>query len=111
MTQLLQVGVTADLVVRCSPAHPAYSLQPALELLQGAGISIYTACHTHSSLTGPLPPVLHSFLPATATPRATASLRLTLIWAEVGRDCQLMVSPLCQTAIRGEPNLLRYLAR
>ena len=44
MTQLLQVGVTADLVVRCSPAHPAYSLQPALELLQGAGISIYTAC-------------------------------------------------------------------
>jgi len=106
-----QVGVTADLVVRCSPAHPAYSLQPALELLQGAGLPVYTACHTHSSLTGPLPPVLHNFLPATATPRATARLRLTLIWAEVGRDCQLMVSPLCQTAIRGEPNLLRYLAR
>ena len=73
VTELLQVGVTADLVVRCSPAHPAYSLQPALELLQGAGLPVYTACHTHSSLTGPLPPVLHNFLPATATPRATAS--------------------------------------
>merc|ERR1712080_746073 len=54
---------------------------------------------------------LLSFLPTTKAARAIAQVRLTLIWTEVGRDCELVVSPITQSVIRGEVNVLRYLAR
>ena len=38
-------------------------------------------------------------------------MRLTIIWSEVGRECEVMVSPLTQTVLKGEVNVLRYLAR
>ena len=103
-------GKTPDLVVRCSPAHPAHSLQGVCRLLAGAGLSVHTSCHTHSSVTS-LPPALTSFLPVSEVSRTQAQVRLTLIWKEVGRDAELMVSPLTQTLIKGEANILRYISR
>ena len=38
-------------------------------------------------------------------------VRVTLIWSDVGRDCELMVSPLAQTLVKGEVNVLRYFSR
>ena len=103
-------GKTPDLVVRCSPSHPAHSLQGVCRLLKGAGLSVHTSCHTHSSVTS-LPPALASFLPVSEVSRTQAQVRMTLIWKEVGRDAELMVSPLNQTLIKGEVNILRYISR
>jgi len=103
-------GRTPDLVVRCSPSHPAFSLKGVYNLLSGAGLSVHTSCHTHSSVPA-LPPQCQSFLPEPEMSRTQAQVRITLIWKEVGRDCELMVSPLTQTLIRGEVNILRYIAR
>merc|ERR1719325_586346 len=58
-------GRTPDLVVRCSPRHPAHSLRAACELLAGAGLSLHPSCHAHCSLTAALPPALATFLPPT----------------------------------------------
>ena len=103
-------GKTPDLVVRCSPSHPAHSLQGVCRLLKGAGLSVHTSCHTHSSVTS-LPPALASFLPVSEVSRTQAQVRVTLIWKEVGKDAELMVSPLNQTLIKGEVNILRYISR
>ena len=98
------------MVVRCSPSHPAFSLKGVYNLLTGAGLSVHTSCHTHSSVTS-LPPQCQSFLPEAEMSRTSAQVRITLIWKEVGRDCELMVSPLTQTLVKGEVNILRYFAR
>jgi len=104
-------GRTGDLVIRCSPSHPAYSLPAIVSLFQEAGLSVHTTCHSHSSVSN-LPTALLSFLPTSQTSRATAQVRLTLIWTDVEtRDCELLVSPLNQSVIKGEVNVLRYLAR
>jgi hypothetical protein len=36
---------------------------------------------------------------------------LTFAMFAVGRDCELMVSPVAQSLVKGEVNLLRHLAR
>jgi len=105
-------GRTPDLVVWCSVSRPAHSLPKLVDLLQGAGLSVFTSCHIHSSIPSPKQRAsLLSFLPTTQAARATAQVRLTLIWTELGRDCELVVSPITQSVIRGEVNVLRYLAR
>ena len=43
--------------------------------------------------------------------RSTAQVRITLIWKNIGRDPEMMVSPLTQTLVKGEVNVLRYFAR
>ena len=103
--------MTQDLVVRCSPSHAPHSLPRVVRLMEGAGLSVHTSLHCHSSLPSPLPPALLNFLPPSKTGRGQAQVKLTLVWSEVGRDCEVMLSPLTQTLIRGEVNLLRYLAR
>jgi len=103
---------TADLVVKCPPSRPPHSLPLLLNLLSAAGVPVHTSQHTHSSCGGGLPDHLSTFLKPTEVPRSKASLRLTVIWCEEGSgDCQLLVSPLTQLPIRGEVNLLRYIAR
>ena len=104
-------GRTEDIVVRCSPANPAFSLQTVVKVLTGAGLSVHTSHHSHSSLSAPAGPALLSFLPASTVSRSQAQVRLTIIWSEVGRECEVMVSPLTQTVLKGEVNVLRYLAR
>jgi len=107
----VSVSKTADLVIRSSPSHPPLSLPAVFTLLTEAGLTVHTASHTHSSVTTTLDSQLANLLPTTQVSRATAQVRLTLIWTEVGPDCELMVSPLTQSVIKGEVNMLRYLAR
>merc|ERR1719341_1120846 len=102
----------SDLVVRSPPSRPPHSLPLLVDLLAAAGVPVHTSQHTHSSCGGKLPETLSSFLPSTEVSRSKANLRLTVIRCEEGSgDCQLLVSPLTQSPIRGEVNLLRYLAR
>jgi len=100
---------TGDLVVRCPPSSPPHSLPPLLSLLASAGLSLHLSSHTHSSVAS-LPPTLTSFLPKAEAPRASAQVRLSLIWSSVA-EVELLVSPLTQSPIRGEVNILRYFAR
>jgi len=79
-------------------------------MLTASGLTVHTSCHTHCTVAS-LPPNVQSFLPVTEVPRSTAQVRMTLIWTEVGKDCELMVSPLAQTVIKGESNILRYFSR
>ena len=62
-------------------------------------------------MPAPAAPALLTFLPASTVSRSQAQVRLTIIWSEVGRECEVMVSPLTQTVLKGEVNVLRYLAR
>jgi len=109
-TILTNVTKTADIVIRCSPTYPAFSLKGIYSLLISSGLSVHTSCHTHCTVTS-LPPNVQSFLPITDVPRSSAQVRMTLIWTEVGKDCELMVSPLAQTVIKGENNIIRYFSR
>eukprot|EP00092_Neocalanus_flemingeri_P038719 GFUD01042161.1.p1 GENE.GFUD01042161.1~~GFUD01042161.1.p1 ORF type:complete len:352 (-),score=92.05 GFUD01042161.1:242-1297(-) len=104
------VTKTADIVIRCSPSFPAFSLKGIYSMLTASGLTVHTSCHTHCTVAS-LPPNVQSFLPVTEVARSTAQVRITLIWTEVGKDCELMVSPLAQTVIKGETNLLRYFSR
>jgi len=100
---------TADIVVRCSPSKPVYAL-PGLITLLSEHMKVYSTVHCHSSVPN-LAPHLNQFLPTPTIERGQANLKITLIWKEVGKECELMVSPVAQTFIRGEVNIIRYFAR
>jgi len=102
-----------SLVLHCPPSSPLYSLPLVCDLLSQAGLSIYSTTHSHSSISNVLPPNLSNLLPPSKIERGSASLRLSLIWsnAQSHGQPQLLVSPLTQSPILGEVNILRYLAR
>jgi len=102
-----------SLVVRASPSHPPYSLLcliSALKQRSGKNFVLQTTCHEHSSLQRPLPNSLKEFLPESdaCEDGSKVSLRISLIWKEVGRDVEM---GLGLTVIRGETNVMRYAAR
>jgi len=109
-TPSVNVTKTADIVIRCSPTFPTFSLKGIYTILTANGLTVHTSCHTHCSVSS-LPPNVQSFLPVSDVPRSSAQVRITLIWTEVGKDCELMVSPLAQTVIKGEANIIRYFSR
>jgi len=101
-------GVSSDIVVRCSPSHPPLSLPGLLSILSSQ-VKIYSSVHSHSSVSS-LPAHLSTFLAAPVVERGVADLKVTLIWME-GSECEVMVSPISQSVIKGEVNLIRYMAR
>lgn len=109
-----RTGSLVDIVVNASPDHPPWSLWPLRRLLS-QHMRVLFACHTHSSV-GALPANL-SFLAAgpdrgpLTESRMSHDLALTLVWKQVDENCEVMVSPMLQTAIVGEVNLIRYLGR
>jgi len=107
-TDSLQVHKT-DVVVRCPPGRPVYAL-PGLITLLSEHVKVYSTVHCHSSVSN-LPSHLNQFLPAPTVERGEAHVKITLIWKEVGAECELMVSPISQTYIRGEVNIIRYFSR
>jgi len=104
-------GCIADIVIKASPSRPPFSVPSLLAVLQSSGYAVFMSTHTHSSVTSNNKP--KAFLPPTVAglSRSLADVRVTLIWAEVSGECELMVSPLTQSVIKGEVNILRYFAR
>jgi len=105
-------GCIADIVIKASPSRPPHSLPTALAVLQSNGYAVFMSTHIHSSVTTGANK-LKAFLPPTVSglSRSLADVRVTFIWAEVSGECELIVSPLTQSVIKGEVNILRYLAR
>jgi len=101
--------VSSDIVIRCSPSKPPFALAGLVSMLSNH-MSVFTSVHSHSGVVS-LPSHLHTFLPQSKVERGQANIKITLIWKEVGNECELMVSPMTQTAIKGEVNLIRYFAR
>jgi len=101
--------VKADVVIRCSPSKPAFSLPGIVSMLSNH-MTVFTSVHSHSCVPN-LPGHLNNFLPACHVERGEANVKVTLIWKEVGSDCELMVSPISQSVIKGEVNIIRYFAR
>merc|ERR1719167_590173 len=89
------VSKTADIVIRCSPSYPAFTLKSIYSMLTANGYTVHATSHTHCSVNS-LPPNVQSFLPITDIPRSSAQVRITLIWSEVGKDCELMFHHLCK---------------
>uniref|UniRef100_L7M307 Putative aminoacyl trna synthase complex-interacting multifunctional protein 2 n=1 Tax=Rhipicephalus pulchellus TaxID=72859 RepID=L7M307_RHIPC len=114
MRVVKRTGSLVDIVVNASPDHPPWSLWPLRRLLSHH-MRVLFACHTHSSV-GTLPANL-SFLAAgpdngpSSESRISHDLALTLVWKQVDENCEVMVSPVLQTTIVGEVNLIRYLGR
>uniref|UniRef100_A0A023GKW9 Putative aminoacyl trna synthetase complex-interacting multifunctional protein 2 n=1 Tax=Amblyomma triste TaxID=251400 RepID=A0A023GKW9_AMBTT len=107
-------GSLVDVVVSASPDNPPWSLWPLHRLLSRQK-RVLLSCHTHSSVNG-LPSHLSSLAAGAENgilsgSRTSYDLALTLVWKKVDWDCEVMVSPLLQTAIVGEVNLIRYLGR
>jgi len=98
-----------DVVIRCSPSKPAFSL-PGIVTMLSNHMTVFTSVHCHSCVPN-LPGHLNNFLPTPAGERGDANVKVTLIWKEVGKDCELMVSPISQSVIKGEVNIIRYFAR
>ena len=92
-----------SLVIQCPPSRPPLSLEYLLPLLSSP---LHLTTHLHSSLSSCQAPALVLNTPNMS--RAQAKLRLSLIYKDVDQTT-LLVSPGRQ--IRGEANLLRYLAR
>ena len=109
VTSIVQQKVSVDIVVRCSPSHPPFALLGLISQLTTT-MNVFTSMHCHSSVSK-LPAHLSSFFPPPQVERGQANLKITLIWKEVGRDCELMVSPFSQSLIRGEVNFIRFFAR
>lgn len=101
-----------NLVVRASPTHPPLALLCAANQLKSSDANSVTInCHVHSSLGN------------TAVPKKLASdftsecdgggdglkFRLTIVWKDVVKDPEAVIG--LDTLIRGEANILRYMAR
>uniref|UniRef100_A0A1B6M7B0 AIMP2 thioredoxin-like domain-containing protein n=1 Tax=Graphocephala atropunctata TaxID=36148 RepID=A0A1B6M7B0_9HEMI len=100
-------GVIKEVVLHANPDSPPYSLL-AVNLLWPEVLRLQVTCHSHSSVQT-LSPHLAAFSALAATPNP--NLQMRLIWKQMGRDCELVISPLSHCPIRGEVNLLRYLYR
>jgi len=100
-------GVAGEIVISVSPEHPPYSLL-ALNRLWADVLRLNVVCHTHSSVVS-LPPHLSCFSRLSLTNSPNVQARL--IWTSMGPDCELAVSPVSHSRIRGEINVLRFLHR
>lgn len=106
--------IPRDVVIGASPSRPPLSLWPLKHLL-GLQSDVLLTSHVHSSISRKLPDRVRQLMDRGTSRAPTNRLRyplvLTLIWKEMEKDCEVMVSPLVQTAIVGEVNLIRYLGR
>ncbi|CAB4066372.1 unnamed protein product [Lepeophtheirus salmonis] len=104
-----------DIVIFAHPSYPPYGILLAFHQLKSKGLKIYTSCHVHSSITCSLPETAQDFLPShnDNLTRPEADLIITIIWKKLGdRDATTVLSPLMKhSSIKGEINILRYLAR
>jgi len=102
LTSAGSTGTSVDIVVKSNPSRPPRTLGTMLKLMKKV-YKVSTSTHTHSSVDKP-----GSFvLPETEVSRSEADVRLTLIYADV--DNTTLTNG--QVFIKGEENVLRYLAR
>jgi len=102
-----------SLVVRASPSHPPLALLcAAKQLKSNSKNSVTISCHVHSSLGNTIVPknLISDFTSECDVSANTGSkLKLTVVWKNVDRDPESVIG--IDTFIRGEANILRYVAR
>jgi len=102
-----------SLVVRASPTHPPLALLcAAKQLKSNSKNSVTISCHVHSSLGNTIVPknLISDFTSECDVSNNTGSkLKLTVVWQNVDKDPESVIG--IDTFIRGEANILRYVAR
>jgi len=99
-----------DIVIRANPKYPPHVLPLLCSQLQQS-LKVFTSAHLHSTVKC-LPNSLEDYLPLTnCDSRSKADLCITLIWINVGKDVELVTAPTSSSIIKGESNVLRYMAR
>uniref|UniRef100_A0A1B6DMX2 AIMP2 thioredoxin-like domain-containing protein n=1 Tax=Clastoptera arizonana TaxID=38151 RepID=A0A1B6DMX2_9HEMI len=102
-------GQIRDVVVNASPTCPPYSLL-AIKKLWCDVLDVQISCYVHSTVaTAPTPHLSHFQSKSESKEPNLPKLNVSLIWKNVGPDCEVVISPINQLALRGEVNLLRYL--
>ena len=98
-------------MVWASSQYPPRTLPLICTKLQKC-YKVFTSLHVHSTMTARLPCQLQDYLPSpNCDARSKADVCVTLIWKNVGRDAELLISPTKTSVIKGESNLLRYFSR
>ncbi|XP_076366672.1 aaRS-interacting multifunctional protein 2 isoform X4 [Tachypleus tridentatus] len=105
-----QSCIVQDIVITASPNYPPVSVWIMRNLL-GQKIKVKLSTHLHSSLTTYLPKLKNLEDALMDFDRKDCQLVITVIWKDVGKDPELMVSPVKQSSILGEVNIVRYLGR
>ena len=100
-------GSESSLVVQCPPSQPPLSLELLLPLLS-SHCPVHVTTHLHSSLPPSTSPVPAFVVNTDKLSRSQAQVKITLIYKAV-EQTTLILSPGSQ--LRGEANILRYLAR
>ncbi|XP_067129501.1 aminoacyl tRNA synthase complex-interacting multifunctional protein 2 [Centruroides vittatus] len=100
-----------DIVINANPNHPPLSVWILCRLLKKQS-NILLNIHIHSSVIS-LPDHVKLLEGDNSDDlRTNHQIVITLIWKEtVGKDPEMMISPIMQAAIKGEINIARYLAR
>jgi len=99
----------SDVVINADPRSPPYSViffKSMFSKFCGYNVSITT--HLHSSYKKNLPPNLDIF---NSPANDKTAFNITLIWRNLDHNCELMMSPIHQTPIRGEANVCRFFSR
>ncbi|CAL4124470.1 unnamed protein product, partial [Meganyctiphanes norvegica] len=103
-------GRVHDVVISSTPSAAPYSLVLIKKLLRDAGISVYCASHLHSTVHKVGPELSSSFCDVGSGERSQHNLAFTVLWKDT-QQSELMVSPMSQTRVCGEANIVRYLSR
>lgn len=106
----MQAGVVHDVVISAKPSAAPYSLVLIKMLLRDAGISVYCASHVHSTVHKVESELSSAFCDVGSGERSQHNLAFTVLWKDTQQP-QLMVSPMSQTRVCGEANIVRYLSR
>ncbi|XP_046998909.1 probable aminoacyl tRNA synthase complex-interacting multifunctional protein 2 isoform X1 [Schistocerca americana] len=99
-----------DIVVNVSPQHPPYSLI-ALARLWNAKVNLRLSCHVHSTVVNAPKNECFSNMDNQTGTENVPELTIFIVWKNVGAETEMVISPISQSTVRGEPNILRYLCR
>ncbi|KAH9489887.1 Aminoacyl tRNA synthase complex-interacting multifunctional protein 2 [Bulinus truncatus] len=107
---MLKSGSVLDLVINVDPSSIPLSLIILCERLSSQ-YTVLKTTYSHSSVTGTVPEKLQNLLASNGNKRSESQIVIHFVWKKVAYGPELIVDPTRQTAIQGEVNVARYLAR
>ncbi|XP_065199492.1 probable aminoacyl tRNA synthase complex-interacting multifunctional protein 2 [Planococcus citri] len=103
---LLSDVAAHGIVINADPNYPPYCLLGLNKIWKDLPVSI--SVHTHSSVET-LPKSVETFqLLQKSNSESKSKVNITLVWKDVDEDCEIIISPVKNTLIVGEVNLLRF---
>ncbi|XP_075219977.1 aaRS-interacting multifunctional protein 2 isoform X2 [Lycorma delicatula] len=104
-------GIIRDVVINVNPKYPPYSLLGVSKIWNEL-INLNISSYVHSTVVN-VPDDIMSYFASQKSDFTDniPTLNVTLIWKNIGRDCEFIVSPINHCTVNGEVNILRFLHR